>query len=52
MTGSGSAVFAQLLQNVEIGNAPDALQVKVCSNMDVHPLVGWATSDGLSVGSV
>ncbi|MFZ3220938.1 MAG: 4-(cytidine 5'-diphospho)-2-C-methyl-D-erythritol kinase [Rhodoferax sp.] len=52
MTGSGSAVFAQLLQNVEIGNAPDALQVKVCSNMDVHPLMGWATSDGLSVGSV
>ncbi|MFZ3127739.1 MAG: 4-(cytidine 5'-diphospho)-2-C-methyl-D-erythritol kinase [Rhodoferax sp.] len=52
MTGSGSAVFAQLLQNIEIGNAPDALQVKVCSNMDVHPLMGWATSDGLSVGSV
>lgn len=51
MTGSGSAVFAHLLRGIdekidEVG-APAALQVRLCSNMDVHPLVGWATSDGL-----
>ena len=47
MTGSGSAVFAQLLHSIDEGSAPTALQVRLCSNMDVHPLVGWATSDGL-----
>ena len=47
MTGSGSAVFAQLLHGIDETSAPDALQVKICSNMDVHPLMGWATSDGL-----
>ncbi len=52
MTGSGSAVFAQLLHGIDEASAPDALQVRLCSNMDVHPLEGWATSDGLSVGSV
>ncbi len=56
MTGSGSAVFAHVLHDVNdldcVKSAPDALQVRLCSNMDVHPLVGWATSDGLSVGSV
>ncbi len=56
MTGSGSAVFAQVPHDVNdlgyLKSAPDALQVRLCSNLDVHPLVGWATSDGLSVGSV
>ena len=47
MTGSGSAVFAHMLHDVDEASAPDALQVKLCSNMDVHPLLGWATSDGL-----
>ena len=47
MTGSGSAVFAQLLHDVDTLGAPDALQVRLCSNLDAHPLVGWATSDGL-----
>jgi 4-diphosphocytidyl-2-C-methyl-D-erythritol kinase len=48
MTGSGSAVFAHLLRDsVDESSAPDALQIKLCSNMDVHPLVGWSTSDGL-----
>jgi 4-diphosphocytidyl-2-C-methyl-D-erythritol kinase len=47
MTGSGSAVFAQLLHDIDLSSAPDALQVRLCSNLDVHPLVGWATSDGL-----
>jgi len=52
MTGSGSAVFAHLLHDVDMSDAPDAFQVKLCSSMDVHPLIGWAPSDGLSVGSV
>ena len=57
MTGSGSAVFAQL----QPGSAPpkwpglDAVPggfvVKVCGSMDVHPLLGWAANEGLSVGS-
>jgi 4-diphosphocytidyl-2-C-methyl-D-erythritol kinase len=47
MTGSGSAVFAQLLHDIDIQGAPRALQVRLCSNLDAHPLVGWATSDGL-----
>jgi 4-diphosphocytidyl-2-C-methyl-D-erythritol kinase len=46
MTGSGSAVFAQLLHEIDVKSAPDALQVRLCSNLDVHPLVGWAPSDG------
>ena len=45
MTGSGSAVFAQLLHDIDLMSAPDALQVRLCSNLDVHPLVGWATSE-------
>jgi 4-diphosphocytidyl-2-C-methyl-D-erythritol kinase len=51
MTGSGSAVFAHLLQDIDLSDAPDAFQVKCCNSLDVHPLVGWALSDGLSVGS-
>ena len=46
MTGSGSAVFAQLLHGIDVSSAPSAWQVRLCSNMDVHPLMGWATSDG------
>lgn len=51
MTGSGSAVFAHLPHEVDLSDAPDAFEVRVCSNMVVHPLRGWASSDGLSVGS-
>ena len=51
MTGSGSAVFAHLLhgfdEKIDRHNAPDALQIKFCSNLNVHPLVGWADSDRL-----
>ncbi len=46
MTGSGSAVFAQLLHSIDETSAPDALQVRLCSNMDAHPLVGWAPAMG------
>ncbi len=52
MTGSGSAVFAHLNQEVTLEDAPDNCEVKVCSSLDVHPLQGWAPSDGLSVGSI
>ncbi|MCX8520286.1 MAG: 4-(cytidine 5'-diphospho)-2-C-methyl-D-erythritol kinase [Rhodoferax sp.] len=51
MTGSGSAVFAQLLHPVNLQSAPGTLQVRVCSSLDVHPLLGWAVRDGLAVGS-
>ena len=52
MTGSGSAVFAQVLQKVDLQSAPSAFQVRLCNSLEVHPLVGWTTSDRLSVGSV
>ncbi len=55
MTGSGSAVFAHVLPDFDLGalkHAPVAYQVKLCNSLDVHPLAGWATSEGLSVGSV
>ena len=55
MTGSGSAVFAHLLHKddlTDVSGAPDAMQVRMCSSLDVHPLLGWAPSDGLSVASV
>ncbi len=52
MTGSGSAVFAHLNQEVQLDNAPSNFEVKLCSSLDVHPLQGWAPSDGLSVGSI
>jgi 4-diphosphocytidyl-2-C-methyl-D-erythritol kinase len=52
MTGSGSAVFAQVLQHIDLGQAPSACQVRLCNNLDVHPLVGWAASDSLSVDSI
>jgi 4-diphosphocytidyl-2-C-methyl-D-erythritol kinase len=48
MTGSGSAVFAHLPQGGQPdpeGSAPDGWQVRVCSNLEVHPLAGWVSSD-------
>jgi 4-diphosphocytidyl-2-C-methyl-D-erythritol kinase len=52
MTGSGSAVFAHLLHEVDLDSAPSAMQVRKCCSLDVHPLCGWAASNGLSVASV
>ncbi|MFZ4480124.1 MAG: 4-(cytidine 5'-diphospho)-2-C-methyl-D-erythritol kinase [Rhodoferax sp.] len=49
MTGSGSAVFAQVFEHLELGSVPGTFQVRLCNNLAVHPLVGWAASDGLSV---
>lgn len=46
MTGSGSAVFAPLLGAAGsasvIGGAPAGWQVRDCSNLPTHPLLGWA----------
>ena len=41
MTGSGSAVFARIAEDFEIGNEPGFL-IKECRNLAVHPLQGWA----------
>lgn len=45
MTGSGSAVFAQMTQEKSLPPAPAGWQVRECGNLAVHPLVGWAASD-------
>jgi 4-diphosphocytidyl-2-C-methyl-D-erythritol kinase len=52
MTGSGSAVFAWGAEGVEerdLGTMPDTFEARWCSGLDVHPLLGWASSDGLPV---
>lgn len=45
MTGSGSAVFAQLPDGVLLDTAPPEWQMQVCSNLMVHPLAEWIISD-------
>lgn len=55
MTGSGSAVFALLPPESALGQVParwaeEGWLVRECGNLEVHPLVGWASSDD-SVGS-
>ncbi|MEO7128957.1 MAG: 4-(cytidine 5'-diphospho)-2-C-methyl-D-erythritol kinase [Rhodoferax sp.] len=48
MTGSGSAVFAQLLHETDLtppAQVPAGWILRACSNLAVHPLVGWASSD-------
>ncbi|MDE2605443.1 MAG: 4-(cytidine 5'-diphospho)-2-C-methyl-D-erythritol kinase [Burkholderiales bacterium] len=50
MTGSGSAVFALLPPGAVLGQAPahwarNGWVVRECGKMEVHPLVGWASSD-------
>ena len=49
MTGSGSAVFALLAQGASLEAAPADWKgggsVRECSNLEVHPLAGWAPSD-------
>jgi 4-diphosphocytidyl-2-C-methyl-D-erythritol kinase len=49
MTGSGSAVFAPLPARQALQAAPVGWAVRECSNMEVHPLAGWAPSDDSSV---
>lgn len=45
MTGSGSAVFAQMPHAVDLGGAPEGWQVRACENLMVHPLAGWASGE-------
>jgi 4-diphosphocytidyl-2-C-methyl-D-erythritol kinase len=51
MTGSGSAVFAHMLDEIDLSLAPGEFLVRACSSLAIHPLAGWAVSDSLSVGS-
>lgn len=43
MTGSGTAVFAQMPQAMQLTTAPGEWTVRECSNMDVHPLLDWCS---------
>jgi len=50
MTGSGSAVFAPLAQEADVisrleSKLPRGWSMRLCSNMEVPPLSGWAFSD-------
>jgi 4-diphosphocytidyl-2-C-methyl-D-erythritol kinase len=45
MTGSGSAVFAHCTTGMTPSPVPDHWQMRKCSNMEVHPLLGWASSE-------
>lgn len=45
MTGSGSAVFAHCTTGMKPNSVPDHWQLRKCSNLEVHPLQGWASSD-------
>lgn len=45
MTGSGSAVFAQISHAMDLDSAPQGWQVKTCENLMVHPLAGWASDE-------
>lgn len=45
ITGSGSAVFAHCGTSTQKVQAPSRFLVRQCSNLEVHPLQGWASSD-------
>ena len=45
MTGSGSAVFAHCMPSTPPVVVPDHWLVRKCGNLEVHPLLGWATSE-------
>jgi 4-diphosphocytidyl-2-C-methyl-D-erythritol kinase len=46
MTGSGSAVFAQLPEHTVVDNPPHNWKVQTCRNMVSHPLREWMDSNG------
>ncbi|MDB5870123.1 MAG: 4-diphosphocytidyl-2-C-methyl-D-erythritol kinase [Polaromonas sp.] len=41
MTGSGSAVFAQISHDTDIPAAPGDWIIRKCRNLEMHPLAGW-----------
>ena len=45
MTGSGSAVFAQMSHAADLHGAPEGWQVRACENLVIHPLAGWASDE-------
>jgi 4-diphosphocytidyl-2-C-methyl-D-erythritol kinase len=44
MTGSGSAVFAQVSGDETSVQLPTGWQQKLCRSLPAHPLMGWASS--------
>jgi len=51
MTGSGSAVFAQVPRGTDLNQMPQVpatwqnWKIRMCGNLEVHPQKGWASSD-------
>ncbi len=51
MTGSGSAVFAQVPRGTDLTQMPQVpatwqnWKIQMCGNLEVHPQKGWASSD-------
>ena len=45
MTGSGSAVFAPILHDIDVSTPPGGFQVRLCQSLAKHPLLGWAASE-------
>jgi 4-diphosphocytidyl-2-C-methyl-D-erythritol kinase len=51
MTGSGSAVFAQVPRGTDLNQMPQVpatwqnWKIQMCGNLEVHPQKGWASSD-------
>jgi len=45
MTGSGSAVFAQMTHAIDLFDLPTGWRAKVCDNLRLHPLAGWAADE-------
>lgn len=43
MTGSGTAVFAQMQLSCDLSDAPGNWLIKDCKNMDAHPLLDWCS---------
>jgi len=45
MTGSGSAVFAQMQHATDLSGAPEGWLIRSCENLVIHPLAGWAPEE-------
>jgi 4-diphosphocytidyl-2-C-methyl-D-erythritol kinase len=41
MTGSGSAVFAQVYPEADFLKAPSGWKIRKCKNLEAHPLTDW-----------
>ncbi|NIF84149.1 4-(cytidine 5'-diphospho)-2-C-methyl-D-erythritol kinase [Comamonas sp. Tr-654] len=51
MTGSGSAVFAPIAknieQNIDLSSAQSTWQIRICKNLEKHPLHSWIPDNKL-----